>query len=58
MYDFIKEKKRAHEYDIDKVPATIVVAKKNYGMRFFGVTGRHEFSSLLQAVVMAGTEQS
>ncbi|KPK69057.1 hypothetical protein AMJ87_11025 [candidate division WOR_3 bacterium SM23_60] len=58
IYDFGKEKKRAHTYGIDKVPATAVRGKKDYGMRFFGVTAGHEFSSLLQAIVMAGTEQS
>lgn len=58
VYDFSKEKKQAREYSIDKIPATVIVGKKDYGLRFFGVTGGHEFSSLLQAIVMAGTEQS
>lgn len=58
IYDLKKEKKLAYTYGVDKVPATVVTGKKDYGMRFFGVTGGHEFSSLLQAIVMAGTEQS
>ena len=40
----------ATEYRIDKVPATIVRGEIDYGIRFFGLTGGYEFSSLLEAI--------
>ncbi len=58
MHEFSTEQELVQEYHIDKIPATVVRGKKDYGLRFFGVTGGHEFSSLLQAIVMVGTEQS
>jgi alkyl hydroperoxide reductase subunit F len=40
----------ATEYRIDKVPATVVRGEIDYGIRFFGLTGGYEFSSLLEAI--------
>ena len=42
----------ATEYGIDKVPATVVRGVKDYGVRFYGLTGGYEFGSLLQAILM------
>lgn len=58
IHDSSVEQKLAQAYHIDKVPATVVRGRKDYRVRFFGMTGGHEFSSLLQAIVMVGTEQS
>jgi len=40
----------ASQYQIDKVPATLVHGEEDYGIRFFGLTGGYEFSSLLEAI--------
>ena len=45
------ESPQAIEYKIDKVPATIVMNEEDYGIRFFGLTGGHEFSSLLESIL-------
>jgi alkyl hydroperoxide reductase subunit AhpF len=45
-------------YGIDKVPATIVAADKDHGIRFYGVTGGYEFGSLLEAIRMVSTGKS
>jgi alkyl hydroperoxide reductase subunit F len=37
-------------YAIEKAPATVVRGEKDYGIRFFGLTGGYEFSSLIEAV--------
>ncbi len=53
VHDAAAEPAVAHEYGIDKIPATAVVGKKDYGIRFFGVTAGYEFSSLLNAIFLA-----
>ncbi|MFP4477590.1 MAG: protein disulfide oxidoreductase [Desulfatibacillaceae bacterium] len=47
----------AREYGIDKVPATVVEAREDYGIRFYGLTAGYEFSSLMEAVVRVSTGQ-
>ncbi len=58
VYDIEKNRKEAERYRVDKVPATAVIGKKDYGLRFYGLTGGHEFTSLIHAIVMVGTGSS
>jgi alkyl hydroperoxide reductase subunit F len=58
VYDMSKDSKAAAQYEIDKVPATAIIGKKDYGIRFFGFAGGHEFSSLVHALVMVGSGKS
>ena len=48
------------EYGVDKFPATLPLGPgdRDYGMRFFGITGGQEFSSFLQTIMMVSTGQS
>jgi alkyl hydroperoxide reductase subunit F len=45
----------ALKYKIDKVPATVVMGEKDFGIRFFGVTAGYEFTSLLESIIMIST---
>jgi alkyl hydroperoxide reductase subunit AhpF len=45
-------------YGIDRFPATLPLGEKDYGIRFFGVTGGREFASFLQAIMMISTGRS
>ena len=58
IYDRTEQTEKAHEYRIDKVPATAIIGKQDHGIRFYGLTAGHEFTSLMQAIVMVGTETS
>ncbi len=58
IYDFVLNRDKARKYKIDKIPATVVVGKKDYGIRFYGLTVGYEFTSLLEAIVMVSTEES
>jgi alkyl hydroperoxide reductase subunit F len=58
IYDHSEHADEAQKYLIDKVPATVIAGKQDYGIRFFGLTGGHEFSSLMQAIIMVGTDTS
>ncbi len=58
VYDFIMHGDEARNYRIDKIPALAVVGKKDYGIRFYGLTAGYEFTSLLEAITMVSTERS
>jgi alkyl hydroperoxide reductase subunit F len=58
IYDFVLHGDEAISYNIDKIPATAVVGRKDYGIRFYGVTAGYEFTSLLEAIIMVSTGQS
>lgn len=53
-YDFDKDLEPAKQYRVDKVPATILAGKREYGIRFFGFCAGHEFTSLINALVLVG----
>lgn len=55
IYDFVNDKAVAEEYGIDKIPAIAVVGERDYGIRYFGLPGGYEFSSLLETVQMVST---
>ncbi len=56
VYDFEKDKEIAEAYNIDKIPATIVMKggddSKDYGIRYFGIPSGYEFSSLIENIMM------
>jgi len=51
LYDFEGDKEKAKEYGIDKIPATIILNDKDYGIRFFGIPSGYEYASLIEAIV-------
>ncbi|MBN2283893.1 MAG: thioredoxin family protein [Deltaproteobacteria bacterium] len=54
VYDFVKDKDAVSSHGIDKVPATIVMGDRDYGVRFYGVPSGYEFTTLIQDVMDAG----
>ncbi|MGB9605335.1 MAG: FAD-dependent oxidoreductase, partial [Bryobacteraceae bacterium] len=52
VYELIADGDKARQFGVDKVPATIVASEKDYGIRFFGVTGGYEFGSLVEDIEM------
>ena len=56
VYDFEKDKEIAETYNIDKIPATVIMTggdqPKDYGIRYFGIPSGYEFSSLIEDIMM------
>jgi glutaredoxin-like protein len=50
VYDFIADKEKAAEYGIDKIPGTVIMGEKDYGIRFFGIPSGYEYTSLIEAI--------
>jgi glutaredoxin-like protein len=55
VHNFVTDKAEVEAYKIDKIPALAVVSDHDHGIRFYGVPGGYEFTSFLQAIVMAGS---
>jgi len=50
-HDFEKDAEKARELGIEKIPATAIMGRKDYGIRFYGVPSGYEFRSLIDAIV-------
>jgi len=53
VHDFVKDSEKAKEYQIDKVPAIIVLGKKDYGIRFYGLAYGYEFKPFTESIINA-----
>ncbi len=60
VYDFVADKEIVEQYNIDKIPATVVMTggdePKDYGIRYYGIPSGYEFSSLIHDILMVGGE--
>jgi alkyl hydroperoxide reductase subunit AhpF len=57
--NFVLEKDRAAQYGIDKIPAIVVLRDgEDTRMRFFGAPAGYEFMSLIEALIIAGGDDS
>ena len=55
----VLEKERAERYRVDKIPAIVVLRDgEDTRMRFFGAPAGYEFMSLVEAVIIAGGDES
>ena len=58
IFDFTRDGDESRRYRIDKIPATAVIGKKDFGIRLYGLTTGYEFQSLVEAVIMVATQKS
>ena len=57
--NFVLEKDRAAQYGIEYIPAIVLLSNGNdTRMRFLGAPAGYEFMSLIEAVILAGTDDS
>ncbi len=57
--NFILDKDRAQQYGIDHIPAIVLLRNGNdTRMRFLGAPAGYEFMSLVEAVILAGSDDS
>lgn len=58
VYDFVADEDQARKYHVDKIPATVIVGDKDYGIRFFGIPSGYEFGSVISAIAMVSKRES
>jgi glutaredoxin-like protein len=54
VHDFVADKDLAERYGVDKIPATVLIGEKDYGVRFYGVPTGYEFSVLVEEIRAIG----
>jgi len=50
VYNFQTDREIAEKYKIDKIPATILMGEKDYGIRFYGIPAGYEFAGMLEMI--------
>jgi glutaredoxin-like protein len=58
VHDFVADAQLTREYAVDKIPAIIVRAEKDYGIRFYGFPYGYEFQTLMEALASASKGQT
>lgn len=58
VFDFEKDRDRADEMGIDKIPALAIVGAKDYGIRMYGIPSGYEFGSLIEGIKLASEGES
>jgi glutaredoxin-like protein len=53
VHDFVADSAMAKEYEVDKVPAIVILGEKDYGIRFYGLPYGYEFQALMSALMAA-----
>jgi len=51
VLDFAKDRAKVEALCIDKIPAVVVLGRRSYGVRFFGLPYGYELHSLTEAVI-------
>jgi len=58
VYNFTADRDLADRYEIDKVPGFLLVGKKNYGVKYYGMPSDFEFRMLMEDIVRVSTGRS
>jgi glutaredoxin-like protein len=54
VHNFVTDPEKVKAYAIDKIPATVILGKEDYGIRFYGMAAGYEFTSLVYAIRLVG----
>lgn len=54
-YNFQLDKDKAENLGIDKIPATVIMAEEDVGIRFYGIPSGYEFASLLESIELVSS---
>lgn len=49
--DFVADAEEAEKYGIDKIPATVLLGDRDYGIRFYGIPAGYEFTTLIEDIL-------
>lgn len=51
VHDFVADSQLAKNYGVDKIPAIVLLAEKDYGIRYYGLPYGYEFQTLMQGLI-------
>ncbi|HUT54702.1 MAG TPA: thioredoxin family protein [bacterium] len=50
--NFVEDKEEVSKFKLDKIPATVIMGEKDYGIRYYGVPAGYEFTSLIEDIIL------
>jgi glutaredoxin-like protein len=50
VYNFQLDREQVTRFQVDKIPATVIMGAKDYGIRMYGVPAGYEFTSLVEVI--------
>jgi glutaredoxin-like protein len=56
IVDYDTEKEQVDQYRIMKPPAIVIQSKSDRGLRYYGIPGGYEFSTLIHSMAMVGKD--
>ena len=57
VHNFVTDKEIAEEYGIQRIPATVIMGKQDYGIRFYGIPSGYEFNTLIEDIVAVSQQE-
>ena len=58
VYNFVTDKEVAKKYNVDKIPATVIVGDKDHGIRLYGIPSGYEFGTVIESILMVSKRDS
>jgi glutaredoxin-like protein len=58
VYDFVADKEEVEKHGIERIPATVVMDEKDYGIKIYGIPGGYEFTTLIEALKIVSTGET
>jgi glutaredoxin-like protein len=58
VYDFVKDKEKANQMSIDRIPALAILGDRDYGIRFYGIPSGYEFTSFVEDIMDIGMRKT
>lgn len=58
VYDLLKDEEVANKYNVDKIPAIVILGgeeEKDYGIRMYGIPSGYEFSTFIEDIRIASS---
>jgi glutaredoxin-like protein len=57
VFDLLGHADEAKRYQVERIPALVVMDEHDYGIRFYGIPSGYEFTSLIEAIKMVSNEE-
>lgn len=56
--NFVTDKEDAESFGVDKIPATVMTGKTDFGNRFYGIPSGYEFAAFLEMIIKVSHAES
>lgn len=58
VYNFQLDREQVEAFGVDKIPATVVMGERDYGIRFYGIPSGYEFAALVDTILAVSRADS